>query len=395
MVNHLSESMAGAVTIRAFGKEDHFFANYISLIDKNASPFLHNFGSTEWLILRIEIMSAAILTTSALLITMLPPGTFSSVLVNHKFNAGFVGMALSYGLTLNTWLVVAINDQCTLSNVIISVERLNQYMNIESEAPLILKESQPPLDWPTAGRVELENLKIRYQPDLPLVLHGITCTFEGGHKIGIVGRTGSGKTTLISALFRLVEPAGGKIIIDGQDITKIGLHDLRSRLGIIPQDPILFHGSIRYNLDPLGQFTDQQIWEVLDRCQLKEAVEIKTHGLDSLVAQEGTNWSMGQRQLFCLGRALLRRSHLLVLDEATASIDNTTDAVLQKTIRNEFAGCTVITVAHRIPTVIDCNMVLAIEDGKSVEYDEPMKLMNTEGSLFRELVKEYWSHSSD
>ncbi|KAJ4748880.1 hypothetical protein LUZ62_083285 [Rhynchospora pubera] len=386
MVNHLSESMAGAVTIRAFGKEDHFFANHISLIDKNASPFLHNFGSTEWLILRIEIMSAAILTTSALLITMLPPGTFSS---------GFVGMALSYGLTLNTWLVVAINDQCTLSNVIISVERLNQYMNIESEAPLILKESQPPLDWPTAGRVELENLKIRYQPDLPLVLHGITCTFEGGHKIGIVGRTGSGKTTLISALFRLVEPAGGKIIIDGQDITKIGLHDLRSRLGIIPQDPILFHGSIRYNLDPLGQFTDQQIWEVLDRCQLKEAVEIKTHGLDSLVAQEGTNWSMGQRQLFCLGRALLRRSHLLVLDEATASIDNTTDAVLQKTIRNEFAGCTVITVAHRIPTVIDCNMVLAIDDGKSVEYDEPMKLMNTEGSLFRELVKEYWSHSSD
>ncbi|KAJ3708971.1 hypothetical protein LUZ61_012676 [Rhynchospora tenuis] len=386
MVNHLSESMVGAVTIRAFGKEDHFFANHISLIDKNASPFLHNFSSTEWLTLRLEIMSAAILTTSALLMALVPPGTFSP---------GFVGMALSYGLTLNTWLVVAINDQCTLSNVIISVERLNQYMHLESEAPLILEENQPAPDWPTAGRVELENLKMRYRPDLPLVLHGITCTFEGGHKIGIVGRTGSGKTTLISALFRLVEPAGGKIIIDGLDITRIGLHDLRSRLGIIPQDPILFHGSIRYNLDPLGQFTDQQIWEVLDRCQLKEAVEIKTHGLDSLVSQEGTNWSMGQRQLFCLGRALLRRSHLLVLDEATASIDNTTDAILQKTIRNEFADCTVITVAHRIPTVIDCNMVLAIRDGKSVEYDEPMKLMNTEGSLFRELVKEYWSHSSD
>ncbi|KAL7183680.1 hypothetical protein ACSBR2_025961 [Camellia fascicularis] len=231
--------------------------------------------------------------------------------------------------------------------------------------------------------------QIRYRPDAPLVLHGITCTFEGGHKIGIVGRTGSGKSTLIGALFRLVEPAGGKIVIDEIDISTLGLHDLRSRFGIIPQDPTLFNGTVRYNLDPLGQHTDQEIWEVLGKCQLGEVVQEKEAGLDSMVVQDGSNWSMGQRQLFCLGRALLRRSKLLVLDEATASIDNATDIILQRTIRIEFADCTVITVAHRIPTVMDCTMVLAISDGKLVEFDEPMKLMKRENSLFGQLVKEY------
>nr|XP_029119695.1 ABC transporter C family member 10 [Elaeis guineensis] len=386
VANHLAESIAGAVTIRAFEEEDRFFAKILELIDRNASPFFHNFAASEWLIQRLETMSAAVLSTSALVMALIPPGTFSS---------GFVGMALSYGFSLNMSLVFSIQNQCTLANYIISVERLNQYMHISNEAPEVVEGNRPPRNWPAVGRVELQDLKIRYRPDTPLVLQGISCIFEGGHKIGIVGRTGSGKTTLIGALFRLVEPAGGKIIIDGLDIATIGLHDLRSRFGIIPQDPTLFNGSVRYNLDPLGQYTDQQIWEVLDKCQLREAVQEKEQGLDSLVVEDGSNWSMGQRQLFCLGRALLRRSRVLVLDEATASIDNATDAILQKTIRIEFAGSTVITVAHRIPTVMDCTMVLAISDGKLVEYDCPQKLMKREGSLFAELVKEYGSHTSN
>lgn len=386
VANHLAESVSGVITIRAFGEEDRFFATSLELIDKNSSPFFHNFSATEWLIQRLEIMSAAVLSSSALVMALLPAGTFSP---------GFVGMALSYGLSLNNSLVFSIQNQCTLASQIISVERLNQYMNTQSEAPEVIEDNRPAPQWPILGKVELHGLQIRYRPDTPLVLHGITCTFEGGHKIGIVGRTGSGKTTLIGALFRLVEPTGGKIIIDDLDISTIGLHDLRSRFGIIPQDPTLFHGSVRYNLDPLGQHTDQQIWEVLDKCQLQEAVQEKEHGLDSLVVEDGSNWSMGQRQLFCLGRALLRRSRILVLDEATASIDNATDAILQKTIRTEFADCTVITVAHRIPTVMDCTRVLAISDGKLVEYDEPMKLMQTEGSLFGELVREYWSHTTN
>ncbi|KAJ7969844.1 ABC transporter C family member 10-like [Quillaja saponaria] len=383
VANHLAESVAGAVTIRAFEEEDRFFSKNLDLIDINASPFFHSFSANEWLIQRLEAVSAIVLASSALCMVLLPPGTFSS---------GFVGMALSYGLSLNTSLVNSIQNQCTIANYIISVERLDQYMHIPAEAPEVIEGNRPHVNWPAIGKVEIHNLQIRYRPDSPLVLRGITCTFEGGHKIGIVGRTGSGKSTLISALFRLVEPAGGKIVVDGLDITRIGLHDLRSRFGIIPQDPTLFSGTVRYNLDPLSQNSDQEIWEVLGKCQLRDAVQEKEEGLDSLVVEDGSNWSMGQRQLFCLGRALLRRSRILVLDEATASIDNATDLILQRTIRTELADCTVITVAHRIPTVMDCTKVLAISEGKLVEYDEPMNLMKRESSLFRRLVNEYWSH---
>ncbi|KEH43664.1 ABC transporter C family member 10 [Medicago truncatula] len=383
VANHLAESVAGAVTIRAFEQEGRFFVKNLGLIDINATPFFHSFAANEWLIQRLETVSAVVLASAALCMVILPPGTFSS---------GFIGMALSYGLSLNASLVFSIQNQCNIANYIISVERLNQYMHVPSEAPERIEGNRPPVNWPVVGRVEIKELQIRYRPDAPLVLRGITCTFEGGHKIGIVGRTGSGKTTLIGALFRLVEPAGGKIIVDGIDIGSIGLHDLRSRFGIIPQDPTLFNGTVRYNLDPLSQHSDQEIWEVLGKCQLQEAVQEKEGGLDSSVVEDGANWSMGQRQLFCLGRALLRRSRVLVLDEATASIDNATDLILQKTIRTEFADCTVITVAHRIPTVMDCTKVLSISDGKLVEYDEPMNLMKKEGSLFGKLVKEYWSH---
>lgn len=383
IANHLAESIAGSMTIRAFKEEDRFFTKNLKLIDVNASPFFHNFSANEWLIQRLETLSAFVLASSAFCMVLLPPGTFTS---------GFIGMALSYGLSLNVSLVFSVQFQCTLANYIISVERLNQYMNIPSEAPEIIEQTRPPVNWPSIGKVEIQDLQIRYRPGAPLVLRGISCTFEGGHKIGIVGRTGSGKTTLIGALFRLVEPTRGRIVVDGIDISTLGLHDLRSRFGIIPQDPTLFNGTVRYNLDPLSQHTDQEIWEVLGKCQLRESVLEKDAGLDSLVVEDGSNWSMGQRQLFCLGRALLRRSKVLVLDEATASIDNATDLILQKTIRTEFSDCTVITVAHRIPTVMDCTMVLAIRDGILVEYDKPMTLMKREGSLFGQLVKEYWSH---
>jgi ABC-type multidrug transport system fused ATPase/permease subunit len=383
VANHLAESVAGAITIRAFDEEERFFKKSLTLIDTNASPFFHSFAANEWLIQRLETVSAIVLASTAFCMILLPTGTFSS---------GFIGMALSYGLSLNMGLVYSVQNQCYLANWIISVERLNQYTHLTPEAPEVIEETRPPVNWPVTGRVEISDLQIRYRRESPLVLKGISCTFEGGHKIGIVGRTGSGKTTLISALFRLVEPVGGKIVVDGVDISKIGVHDLRSRFGIIPQDPTLFNGTVRFNLDPLCQHSDAEIWEVLGKCQLKEVVQEKENGLDSLVVEDGSNWSMGQRQLFCLGRAVLRRSRVLVLDEATASIDNATDLILQKTIRREFADCTVITVAHRIPTVMDCTMVLSISDGRIVEYDEPMKLMKDENSLFGKLVKEYWSH---
>nr|XP_011463945.1 PREDICTED: ABC transporter C family member 10-like isoform X2 [Fragaria vesca subsp. vesca] len=386
LASHISESIAGAVTIRAFGEEERFFSKNLELIDANSSADFNSFSTNEWLIGRLELLCAIVLSASTLAITLTQFGASSS---------GFVGMTLSYGLSLNVFLVISVQFQCMLENSIISVERVEQYMHIPSEAPEVIEENRPPHNWPIIGKVEIYDLKVRYRPNAPLVLHGINCFIEGGDKIGIVGRTGSGKTTLISVLFRLVEPAEGKIIVDGYDICTIGLHDLRSRLGIIPQDPTLFSGSVRFNLDPLSEHTDDELWEVLEKCQLGVAIRDKEEGLDSLVVEDGTNWSMGQRQLFCLGRALLKRSRILVLDEATASMDNATDSILQKTIRAEFADCTVITVAHRIPTVMDCTKVLALSDGKVVEYDEPIKLMNNEGSLFGKLVKEYWSRSAN
>ncbi|KAK3227981.1 hypothetical protein Dsin_007843 [Dipteronia sinensis] len=422
LASHLTESIAGAMTIRAFKDEERFFAQNLNLIDTYASSSFHSFAANEWLVQRLETLSAILLATLALFTTLVHQGYGGSGLYNvalfifsqwlipsHSINharkvlymvidilmAGYVGMALSIGLSLNEFLVHAVNNQCIVANLIVSVERLNQYMHISSESPAVVYENRPAPNWPDIGKVDIYDLQIRYRPNAPLVLRGITFTFEGGHKVGIVGRTGSGKTTLISALFRLVEPTGGKIIIDGLDITAIGLHDLRLKLGIIPQDPTLFSGSVRYNLDPLSQYTDQEIWEVLDKCQLGEVIQEKQEGLNSLVVQDGANWSMGQRQLFSLGRVLLKKPRILVLDEATASIDNATDAVLQKTIRTEFANSTVITVAHRIPTVMDCTMVLAISDGKLMEYDEPMKLLQRDDSLFGQLVKEYWSHSEN
>ncbi|KAJ8773182.1 hypothetical protein K2173_028359 [Erythroxylum novogranatense] len=383
VASHLAESVAGSMTIRAFEEEERFFRKCLELIDTNASPSFHNFAAREWLVQRLEMISAAVLASAALCMALLPHGTFSP---------GFIGMALSYGLSMNVSLVLAIQNQCSLENYVVSVERLNQYMHIPSEAPEVIEGNHPPPSWPAVGKVDICDLQVKYRPDTPLVLRGVTCTIEGGDKVGIVGRTGSGKTTFISALFRLVEPAAGKIVVDDIDISEIGLHDLRSRLGIIPQDPTLFKGTVRYNLDPLSQHTDEEIWEVLRKCQLRETAQEKEKGLDSLVMEDGSNWSMGQRQLFCLGRALLRKSRILVLDEATASIDNATDLILQKTIRTEFADCTVITVAHRIPTVMDCTKVLAMRDGLVVEYDEPTKLMRKEGSLFGQLVREYWSH---
>ncbi|KAF7154783.1 hypothetical protein RHSIM_Rhsim01G0095400 [Rhododendron simsii] len=274
--------------------------------------------------------------------------------------AGFIGMALSYGLSLNTFLVLSVQSQCTMSNSIIDIETLEQYMHIPIEAPEIIEGNRQALNWPEFGKVEICDLKVRYRRNSPLVLQGISCVFEGREKIGIVVRTGSGKTTLMNALFRLVEPTKGSIIVDGVNICTLRLHDQRSHLGVIPQDPTLFSGSVRYSLEPLMDHTDQEIWA------LREAVQEKEEALDTLVVQDGSNWSMRQRQLFCLGQVLLKRRKILVLDEATASIDNATDSVIQKIMRTEFADCSVITVAHRIPGVMDSTMILSISDGERI-----------------------------
>ncbi|KAK7258812.1 hypothetical protein RIF29_24399 [Crotalaria pallida] len=236
--------------------------------------------------------------------------------------------------------------------------------------------------------------QVRYAPHLPLVLHGLTCTFTAGSKTGIMGRTGSGKSTLVQTLFRLVEPVAGQMLIDSINISLIGIHDLRSKLSIIPQDPTMFRGTVRSNLDPLEEFTDEQIWEALDMCQLGDVVRNKEGKLDSKVTENGENWSMGQRQLVCLGRVLLKKSKILVLDEATASVDTATDNIIQQTVKQHFAESTVITIAHRITSILDSDMVLFLNQGIIEEYDSPKKLLNNKSSAVAQLVAEYTRRSN-
>ncbi|CAD6209508.1 unnamed protein product [Miscanthus lutarioriparius] len=384
VIHLFSESIAGAATIRGFGQEKRFMKRNLHLLDCFARPLFSSLAAIEWLCLRMELLSTFVFAFCMAILVSFPPGTIEP---------SMAGLAVTYGLNLNARMSRWILSFCKLENRIISVERIYQYCKLPSEAPLIIENCCPPSSWPHNGSIELIDLKVRYKDDLPLVLHGVSCMFPGGKKIGIVGRTGSGKSTLIQALFRLIEPTGGKIIIDNIDISAIGLHDLRSRLSIIPQDPTLFEGTIRMNLDPLEECADQEIWEALEKCQLGEVIRSKEEKLDSPVLENGDNWSVGQRQLIALGRALLKQAKILVLDEATASVDTATDNLIQKIIRSEFKDCTVCTIAHRIPTVIDSDLVLVLSDGKIAEFDTPQKLLEDKSSMFMQLVSEYSTRS--
>nr|QVT92339.1 ABC transporter [Salvia miltiorrhiza] len=385
VIHHFSESITGVMTIRCFRKQVSFCNENVNRVNANLRMDFHNNGSNEWLGFRLELLGSFILCMSALFMTVLP----SSIIAPEN-----VGLALSYGLSLNTTLFWAIYFSCFLENKMVSVERIKQFTIIPSEAEWRKEDSAPPSNWPTRGDVELNNVQVRYRPDTPLVLKGITLSISGGEKIGVVGRTGGGKSTLIQVLFRLVEPSGGKIIIDGIDISALGLHDLRSRFGIIPQEPVLFEGTVRSNIDPTSLYSDDEIWKSLERCQLKDVVSSKPGKLDSAVTDNGDNWSVGQRQLLCLGRVMLKKSRLLFMDEATASVDSHTDGVIQKIIREDFASCTIISIAHRIPTVMDCDRVLVIDAGLAKEFDTPGHLLERP-SLFGALVQEYANRSAE
>ncbi|KAH7678707.1 Xenobiotic-transporting ATPase protein [Dioscorea alata] len=385
VIHHFSESILGVTTIRCFRKEESFAQENINRVNSSLRMDFHNNGSNEWLGFRLELIGSFVLCIVALLIIMLPA---------NFIKPEYVGLSLSYGLNLNSALFFAVWISCFIENRMVSVERIKQFTKIPSEAAWEIKDCLPSPNWPTRGDIVIQDLKVRYRPNTPLVLNGITLSIHGGEKIGVVGRTGGGKSTLIQAFFRLVEPCGGKIIVDGVDICTIGLHDLRSRFGIIPQEPVLFQGTVRTNIDPVGKYSDEEIWQSLERCQLKDAVASKPEKLDALVVDNGENWSVGQRQLLCLGRVMLKQSRILFMDEATASVDSQTDAVIQKIIREDFASCTILSIAHRIPTVMDCDRVLVIDAGYAKEFDKPSKLIEL-NSLFGALVQEYANRSAD
>uniref|UniRef100_A0A803N046 ABC-type xenobiotic transporter n=1 Tax=Chenopodium quinoa TaxID=63459 RepID=A0A803N046_CHEQI len=384
VIQHFSESISGVAVIRSFGRESRFCETSTSLINDSARPTFYNAASTQWLNFRLDMLSSLIFACTLIFLIYIPVGSIDPIIA---------GLAVAYALNLNELQNRVISNFSTMESSMISVERILQYTSITSEASLVLQNNRPDQSWPSCGEIHVEDLQVRYAPQLPLVLRGLTCTFQGGKTTGIVGRTGCGKSTLIQALFRIVEPEAGKIVIDEIDISSIGLHDLRSRLSIIPQDPTMFQGTLRSNLDPLEEYKDEHIWEALDKCQLGDEVRNRESKLDSTVSENGENWSVGQRQLICLGRVLLKRSKVLVLDEATASVDTATDNLIQQTLKEHFSDSTLIVVAHRITSVINSDQVIVLNDGVVEECDRPSRLLLNHSSSFSKLVNEYTTRS--
>nr|XP_009685033.1 PREDICTED: multidrug resistance-associated protein 7 [Struthio camelus australis] len=373
---HFSETLSGLSSIRAMRATHRFEVENQLRLEQNQRCLFASNTAMQWLDIRLQMIGVAVVTAVA-----------GIAIIQHQkqlANPGLVGLALSYALSVTNLLSGLISSFTLTETMMVSVERTEEYTTdipTEPQDKLI----QVAADWPSQGYVEFQEVVLTYRAGLPNALDGVSFTVYPGEKVGIVGRTGSGKSTLFLALFRMLELKAGRILLDGVDSRLVGLKDLRSRLAIIPQDPFLFSGSIRENLDPQGQRTDTELYQVLEQCHLRDVVT-QIGGLDSELGERGKSLSVGQRQLVCLARALLTQAKVLCIDEATASVDQKTDQVLQQTIRQRFADKTVLTIAHRLNTILDSDRVLVMQAGRVAELDSPACLSKKDGSLFQRLL---------
>jgi len=374
---HFTESLGGISTIRAYLAQDRMFRENAHKLDENQKIYIMSLTSNRWLSIRLEFLGGILIVLTA----------FNCVILRHSLDPSAAGLAMAYSLQITAGLNLLVRISTEMENSFNAVERVQEYSDIVSEAP---RESKNPKQagWFAQGKVDVENLTICYREGMAPVLKKLSFSINPGEKVGVCGRTGAGKSTMFQTFFRMMEATEGSIKFDGVDISTLGLDDLRKAISIIPQEPVLFSGTLRFNLDPFDDYSDASLWSALERANLKDVITMKGENLLMKVAEGGENFSVGQRQLLCLARALLRKSKLLVLDEATANVDAATDALIQKTIRENFADRTSLTIAHRLNTIIDCDKILVLEFGTVKEFDTPRNLMMNPQSEFYSMVQE-------
>jgi ATP-binding cassette, subfamily C (CFTR/MRP), member 1 len=386
--SRFSEAVSGVATIRAYKLEDQFSGGVRDAIDSMNGCYFLTFSNQRWLSIRLDAIGNLLVFTCGVLV----------VTSRFTVNPSIGGLVLSYILSIIQMITFTVRQLAEVENNMNSTERLYDYAtNLEEEAPL--KLTDVPTNWPDKGEIVFKEVDMRYRAGLPLVLRGMSLHVAPGERIGIVGRTGAGKSSIMSTLFRMTELSGGSITIDSIDVGKVGLADLRSRMSIIPQDPTLFRGTIRTNLDPFGEHNDLELWRALRAADLVDSDSIQTAEtikeqptidgesksrihLDSLVEEEGLNFSLGQRQMMALARALVRGSTIIVCDEATSSVDFETDLKIQHTIMTAFKGKTLLCIAHRLKTILSYDRIVVMDQGAIAEVDSPINLFDAHG-IFR------------
>ncbi|KAK3824362.1 MAG: P-loop containing nucleoside triphosphate hydrolase protein, partial [Linnemannia elongata] len=372
MYAHFGETLAGLVTIRAFNDTERLAIQATSLLDRSQTTGYLTNMTNRWLQIMIDQLSTLTLGFVCLM-----------AVVQRGGSAGPFAIMLSNIGVLTIIMSRILSTGCLIQTSIVSVERVREYANLTSEARDIIPDSKTDPTWPQSGAIELKDYSVRYREGLDLVLKDVSVKIQSGERVGIVGRTGAGKSSVTLALFRIIEAVQGSIVIDGIDISTLGLHELRSRLTIIPQEPFLFGDTIRLNLDPFSSHTDAEIWSALESASLKPYITTLSEGLSTVIENGGENMSLGQRQLMSLARAMLaRNTRVLILDEATAAIDVETDNAIQRALRREFQNCTVLTIAHRINTIMDSDKILVLEQGRVAEFDSPTNLLEKKDGLF-------------
>lgn len=378
MYSHFSGTLVGLPTIRAMRAQKVLTAEYDHYQDKHSIGYYTFLSTSRAFGYYLDLFCVLYVVVIILNNFFNPPN-----------NPGEIGLAITQAMSMTGTVQWGMRQSAELENSMTSVERVIEYRNLKAEGEFTSPANKkPPQSWPETGEIVADDLSLRYVPDpnAPHVLKSLNFIIAPCEKVGIVGRTGAGKSSLINALFRL-SYNDGSILIDKRDTEEIGLHDLRSKISIIPQEPVLFSGTVRYNLDPFEQYTDEKLWQALEEVHLKDEISEMPMGLQSTISEGGSNFSVGQRQLVCLARAILRENRILVMDEATANVDPQTDALIQTTIRKKFKECTVLTIAHRLHTIMDSDKVLVLDAGHVVEFGSPYELLTaTKSNVFRSMV---------